>query len=44
MKYKTSDIKSLYLETPLDCFEYMRMTFNLISPKFYDTYEFHARC
>jgi hypothetical protein len=40
-RYKTSDIKSFYLETPLDRFEYMRMPFDLIPPKFADAYDLH---
>jgi hypothetical protein len=43
-KYKTADINSFYLETPLNRSEYMHMPFNLISPKFSDTYKFHAMC
>ena len=41
-KYMTADIKSFYLETPLDRFEYMKMDLNLFPQEFRDEYNLDA--
>ena len=41
--YKAADVKSFYLETPLDRFEYMRMHIDLIPPEFADAYNLHDK-
>ena len=42
-RYKTADIKSFYLETPLDRYEYMRMPFDIIPAEFADAYNLHEK-
>ena len=42
-KYMTADIKSFYLETPLDRFEYMKMNIDLIPQEFRDEYGLDAK-
>ena len=37
------DIKSFYLETPLDRYEYMRMPFDIIPAEFADAYNLHEK-
>jgi len=41
-KYMTADIKSFYLETPLDRFEYMKMNLDLFPQGFRDEYNLYA--
>ena len=42
-RYSTVDIKSFYLETPLDRFEYMKMSMDLIPDEFADAYGLHEK-
>ncbi|KAL7529997.1 hypothetical protein ACHAXR_003265 [Thalassiosira sp. AJA248-18] len=42
-KYMTADIKSFYLETPLDRFEYMKMNLDVIPKEFRDAYDLDAK-
>ena len=42
-KYLTADIKSFYLETPLDRFEYMKMSLDIIPQEFRDAYGLDAK-
>ncbi|KAL7524505.1 hypothetical protein ACHAXR_000602, partial [Thalassiosira sp. AJA248-18] len=42
-KYMTADIKSFYLETPLDRFEYMKMNLDVIPQEFRDAYGLEAK-
>ena len=38
-KYACIDIKNMYLQTPMDCKEYMRIPINLIPPDFIEEYQ-----
>ena len=42
-KYMTADIKSFYLETPLDRFEYMKMSIDLFPQEFRNAYGLDAK-
>ncbi len=42
-KYMCADIKSFYLETPLDRYEYMKMSIDLIPQEFRDAYDLDAK-
>ncbi|KAL7528112.1 hypothetical protein ACHAXR_002275 [Thalassiosira sp. AJA248-18] len=43
VKYMTADIKSFYLETPLDRFEYMKMNLDIIPQEFQDAYDLDTK-
>ena len=42
-RYKMADIKSFYLETPLDRFKYMRMPIDIIPEEFSTAYNLHEK-
>ncbi len=42
-RFAGADIKNMYLETPLDCFEYMRMPISLIPTDIIDHYQLNNK-
>ena len=42
-KYMCTDVKNMYLATPMECYKYMQMKIEIIPQEFMDTYQLHDK-
>jgi hypothetical protein len=43
VRFGGADIKNMYLETPLNCYEYMKMPLTLLSADIIENYNLHNK-